>query len=302
MMRLLLLFISIFFVFASLGHAEFNDNEANEDMGKETDFLKPILPNVDLGSSVKYQVLGNEKITVRSTYPELFGDDDVGDNLYFNLDDFNQRVSHILQQEIDQFAQKVRENKANELKRGRSRLYLDYDTAIIKPKKNIILSIRFSIQGYIAGSNHPFHYYRVLNYDLINGRSLSLDGLFQANSDWLQTIAQLATRALNKKLPKQSIAEEGIAPRLENYKNWSLHPKGLFITFNGYQFAPNDTASKTIVIPYRSLESLLAPDAPIATCIKYPKRCRRDNLVTGGFMEGAINPLHRILNKSLYLR
>ena len=93
--------------------------------------------------------------------------------------------------------------------------------------------------------------------------------------------------------------EEGTAPTADNYKSWNINPQGILITFDAGQVAPRVYGTLAVLVPYAELTNILAPDTGVDACIKNPKKCRRNNVLTGGFLDQAVNAKHGTLNPPL---
>ena len=178
----------------------------------------------------------------------------------------------------------------------KNNLYLDYAASVITSGDHHLISLRFSIQSYIAGMAHPTHHHRVINYDLDAGDVIELNDLFQANVDYLNVISHYVSQVLSRHLSNQAMLTIGIAPQAENFKNWNIKPNGILFTFDEYQVAPYAEGMQTVLVPYAILKPLMSADSPLLNCVRHPKRCRNSNLLTGGFIDTVINLRHRTLN------
>jgi hypothetical protein len=173
---------------------------------------------------------------------------------------------------------------------------------VIQSKEQNIISIRLSIQGFIAGMAHPYHYHHTLNYNLNTDELMDLSDLFDPESDYLNRIAHYCYEDLSKHLSNKDMIAAGTAPNPSNYRHWNIKPNGLLITFDEYQVAPYANGAQMVLVPYSILESFISPDSPIAYCTKHARRCGANSLLTGGFIDEAINTRHRTLNPLLSQR
>lgn len=135
-----------------------------------------------------------------------------------------------------------------------------------------------------------------------SGEKLVLADLFKEGSAYYERLSQLSRQALARKLKNKELIQAGTEPSPENFKNWNLKPRGLALTFDKSHVAPYVYGAQTILIPYRALEDILDPDSVISECLAHPARCKRSKILTGGFIDEAINTHHRRLNPILSLR
>ena len=77
---------------------------------------------------------------------------------------------------------------------------------------NHIISIRFSLQGYLAGMAHPYHIHKSITFDLDDNQQIDLSDLFQSDSNYLDVIANYAHANLAKHLRDKQMVEKQ-APR-----------------------------------------------------------------------------------------
>jgi hypothetical protein len=151
---------------------------------------------------------------------------------------------------------------------------------------------------------HPYHHHFVLNYDLNNNEKINLDDLFSPDADYLPVLSSYTSSVLNRRLRDKQMIADGTAPKPENFKNWNIKPNGLLFTFDEYQVAPYVNGAQTVLVPYSILKKMIDPDSLIANCVTNKKRCSRSNVLTGGFIDEAINlrainPHHRLFSPTL---
>ena len=266
----------------------------DDDTAKDDTLVYHVYKGVYLISTLKYQYHNKPKMFVKPVYPQLETNDSDP-----SIDIFNQLVLDVIHEEIDKFKnQIVAQQGANDSKR-KNNLYIDYDASVIAPKENHTISIRFTLQGYMAGMAHPFHKHRVLNYDLDADRKIELSDLFLPNSNYLNIIAQYANEKLSKRLRQSPNIVSGTAADPKNYENWNIKPNGLLFTFDENQVAPYVYGTQTLLIPFAVLKDVISPDSVVSECLQSTKKCRRNHLLTGGFMEEAVNFKHRPFNPVL---
>lgn len=242
--------------------------------------------DVDMVSTLKFQY-GRPGIVIKLVYPQLASDTEND-----GVNNFNQIVLQLVQDEADKFRNDVKERQPyfKNLAKGvkiRNDLYVDYDTSFLTSQENHIVSVRFSIQGYIAGLSHPYHYHRVLNFNVDTGQEIQLSDLFKPDSAYLAVLSAYTSNVLTKQLRNREMIAEGTAPKAENFSNWNIKPNGLLITFDEYKVAPYINGAQTILVPYSALQDVLAPDSVISGCVAHRRRCSSHNLLTGGFIDEA---------------
>jgi hypothetical protein len=145
-----------------------------------------------------------------------------------------------------------------------------------------LISVEFPVHYYEHGAAHPSHAFHVINYDAKAGRRLELADLFKPGSDYLKRVSEVAVRQVRRwnrdsaDYPGGSgetyLSDEGIAegakPEAENYRNWTLTPRGLVITFDYYQLGAYAAGAQTVVLPYADLKDVLKTDGALAPLLK----------------------------------
>lgn len=279
--KYVILFYCFFMMTAAFGDA------GTEDGGLEDNLTFHVFEDVDLVSTLKFEY-GKPGIVIKSVYPQLASETDRE-----GVNSFNETALQIVRGEISTFREKVKANaslqKAMEKNKITNNLYVDYNTSYIKAKHNHIISIRFSMQGQIAGNHRPYHHFAVLNYNLDTGRPIELGELFLPNANYLNLLSQYSRNILFNRLTNKSMIAKGTVPLPENFSNWNIKPNGLIITFNENQVAPSIFGAQTILVPYSVLSEMISPASFITDCIKHHSRCARNNLLTGGFIDEARN-------------
>ncbi|RDI38381.1 RsiV family protein [Aquicella lusitana] len=274
---MLLVFISLFACVAPAF--------ADEDSGIVHETIYPVYDEVDLIPTVRIDY-AKPRIVVRSTYPRLTS---IGANEHVEL--FNQLVSDLIKEETAEFKNRVAEKQGLQKNLAKSdiknELTIDFDTSVVNTHDKPIMSVRFNIHGYVAGTTRPYHYHRVLNFDLDNGQKIELADLFKIDEDYLTFLSDYSRKVLSKKLRNKEMIRNGTQPIPENFKRWNVNPTGLLITFDEYQVAPYVYGTQTVLIPYVALKQFIMPDSPIGLCLKQRKKCLRNHLLTGGFMNEA---------------
>lgn len=262
---------------------------SDQDRSLEDNMTFHVYDDVDLVSTLKFEY-GKPRIIIKSVYPQL-----ASETSHEGVDTFNDLSLQIVKDAISQYRQLIKENALQQKKMDKksitNNLYVDYNTSYLKPAQDHIISIRFSMQGLIGGMKHPYHEYLSLNYNLDKNQKIELSDLFLPGANYLDLISQYVYGVLQRSLPYQ-YRTSGAAPRVENYTTFNIKPNGLLITFKEGQVAPPAFGAQTILVPYSVLSAVIAPDSPIANCANHPEKCIRHNLLTGGFIDEAINTRH----------
>jgi len=226
------------------------------------------------------------RIVIKIVYPKIESATEDA-----SIDSFNQAVTNLTTNIAADFRKQVADVKDVQASMSKSDLHnnitVDFDTSIINADEMPIISVRFSSQGYISGNAHPFHRYSVLNFDLANGQPIDLDDLFSFDSNYLEVLSEYSRSVLSRKLTDKQMLNEGTEPKPENFKNWNIKPYGLMITFDEAQVAPYVNGPQTVLIPFSAIKGILASDTPLADCLKHQKRCFRNKVLTGGFIDEA---------------
>ncbi len=150
---------------------------------------------------------------------------------------------------------------------------ITYSATIIKPRQHTIVSIRFKTETLYLTEVTRLHHFAVMNYDLTEGRMLTLDSLFKPSSGYLQVLAKTCQKTLSERLAQGMVwmpwDYKGSLALAENFQIWNLKRRGLEITFQEKQVTPYSSLPQKIYIPYASLRSVLAPGSPVAAYAYY---------------------------------
>lgn len=258
--------------------------EIKNDDSESKDKIKTyhVYDDIDMISKINI-IYEKPRIVIKTVTPVLSSDAGDVSNVQF----FNDAVSEVVSQEIDAYKARVQANSNafKGMKKYSNKLNIDFDSSAIDSGESHTLSIRFNVQGFIAGTQKPYHYHRSFNYDLDNNKVLTLNDLFESNKDYLTVISYLSNQYLSRRLSDKYRVNQGTSPMPQNFKNWNIKPYGLYFTFDESQVAPPVYGAQSVLIPYPALSGLIPSDSPIAGCLKHHKRCIRDNLLTGGFID-----------------
>ncbi len=206
--------------------------------------------------------------TLNATYPQITGTSP----LPAAATNFNQQIIRLVTAEIDQFKNSVKRDLPHmqtlpESVRHNS-LRIDYDVDVIHPNPLSIVSVRLNIEGMQAGRAHPFHVYRVLNFDLSHNKELALCDLFKPKANFLNTLSKYSSEKLTASLKDKWMIANGAKANQANYKNWNIQADSILITFDEYQVAPYTNGPQEVEIPFSELKNIFSPQALIISSVK----------------------------------
>ena len=200
-----------------------------------------------------------------------------GKTLTAHAKEFNRLMGNMVKESMQQFKNYVKADVPHMQTLPESirhnKLHIDYDIDLIKPVNHTFISVRLSIEGMQAGRAHPYHTYKVLNFDLNQGKVLTLNDIFKPGKNYLKAFAKYSNATLSKKLQDKWMIAKGTAPIPKNYQFWNIQSDGILITFNEYQVAPYANGAQEVEIPYPILQPLILSEAPVASCIKNSGSC-----------------------------
>lgn len=258
---------------------------ADEDAGLEDNMTYHLYDDIDLVSTLKFDY-GKPRIVIKSVYPQLASETE-----HDSVSVFNGLAKQMVNDAIIDYRNKVKSNESVQKTLPKDKItnnfYIDYNTAFLRVKKQRILSVRMSFQGYVAGMAHDFHRHASLNFDLTDNHPLTLSELFLPESDYLGTISELAREQLSRRLKDHQMVIQGTEPTAENFAVWNLKPNGILFTFEEYQVAPYVYGAQTVLIPYTAIANILAPSSQLTYCIEHSARCNNNSVLTGGFIDEA---------------
>lgn len=192
--------------------------------------------------------------TITSQTPQLAGSNDP------RVQAFNQRLNGLVTKEVDTFRQSFLQNTAPTVNNGSS---LDVTYTLLLQTDDL-WSFIFDFSFYSDGAAHPGLYSITLNYDLGQGKELTLADLFLPNSNYLELISNYCIAELSKQPFFDVTSSEGAQPTLENYRNWNITSEGLMITFDEYQVAPYAAGPQKVIVPYSELQAVINPQGALA--------------------------------------
>jgi hypothetical protein len=205
--------------------------------------------------------------TLDATYPQI-----TGAPLSATAQIFNQKINKIVTTEVAQFKNSVQRDLPHMQTLPQdvrhNTLKIDYDVDVIHPDQLSLVSVRLNIEGMQAGRAHPFHIYRVLNFDLTHGKELALSDLFKPKTNYLHALSKYSSEKLNASLKDKWMIASGAKANSANYKNWNIQADSILITFDEYQVAPYTNGPQEVEIPFSELKNIFSPQALIISSAK----------------------------------
>lgn len=280
-------YVSLSMAFAKVEKDYSVDNKSTYHLGNDIDLVSV--------SKVKYY---KPRIIIKTVYPRLASMENAD-----LVAEFNDDVNQIIDDEIRLFKDAVKEQqqyqKSVKKSKLRNRLTIDFNSSVVNLEDRPIISVRFIVQGYITGLSHPIRRHRVVNYDIAEGRQITLSELFMPEADYLSVLASYADNVLAKKLRGDPLVTRGLAVHENTFRNWNITPSGIRITFDENTIAPYKYGSQKILVPYSAVKNIVDPDSSLGVCLRHRRRCIRDNLLTGGFIDEAAKATNRRFNPVL---
>ncbi len=204
------------------------------------------------GSSPRYSITGQT--------PRLAGSEDK------RVIEFNQKVNDMIEGEINKFREDILAHAPSApITSGSS---FDVGYYLVYQGGNL-WSLKLNFSGYTDGAPYSYRYSLTLNYDLEQGRELSLGDLFAEDAKFLKPISSYCIFELSRRsIGFYGGFQRGAEPTLENYRNWNITNEGLLITFDEYQVAPYTYGVQTVTVPYSELRPLINMQGPLAMVLK----------------------------------
>jgi Protein of unknown function (DUF3298) len=206
---------------------------------------------------------------VDGEYPQIEGDP--------RFDSFNREARALITKDVAAFktGQTVEENNPGEVLADEARestLDIGYE---IRCATDDLISVEFTEATFEAGAVHGGSATIVLNYDVKNGKKLTLADLFNPKSNYLTVISAYCIKALkdqskknNDSMPDEELLKSGASPRADNYRAWAITKKGLWITFDPYQVASYAAGPQYVLVPYSAVKDFIKAGGPAAAFAK----------------------------------
>lgn len=207
--------------------------------------------------SSSFEEAGTEPpYTIKAQIPYLQGFDDV------RIQNFNTYLKQIVLNEIDLFKTGTLAYATTPPIVNGSTLEIQYN---VLGQRGDIWSIQFLFYFYADGAAHPGQYSISANYDLTNGREVTLDELFLPGVDYLTALADICKNDILTRNPGFESFTNGADPLPENYRRWNLSNEGsLVITFDEYQVAPYAAGPQMVNIPVSQLHDIANPNGVLS--------------------------------------
>lgn len=132
------------------------------------------------------------------------------------------------------------------------RLTGNYDITL---KNDALISIRQQYTWAVPGVSILLQYFGNVNYDVSKQKSLGLDAIFQAGSDYPTLLRRLITEQIEQRFEPNTC---NLYSR-EKFKDFTIHKDFLTFYLDLYQGNP-ECQTESFIIPYAQLESVLRPE------------------------------------------
>jgi hypothetical protein len=117
------------------------------------------------------------------------------------------------------------------------------------------LSIELKDFSYMSGSTHPYTRTITLNFDLKDGKMISIKDISKDYQKFLDEISRISKAHFSQVLT--SFFEEGVLPREENFKSFLIKDDGIRFIFDQYQVAPYASGEHDLFIRHDAFRGLL---------------------------------------------
>jgi uncharacterized protein DUF3298 len=184
--------------------------------------------------------------------PQLQGSDDL------RVQTLNQILNETIQKEMKLFRDDFLLYGAKPLPSGSS---MD-GSYILTAQYADIWSFKLDFLYYYDNAKVPVHFSIPVNYDLGQGKILTLSDLFLQNSNYLELISEYCITELGKRDPIYPVYG-ATYPQAGNYDNWNIMPNGLMIIFNPTEVAPAEAGLQTVVVPFTYLQGIIDPEGTL---------------------------------------
>lgn len=175
------------------------------------------------------------------------------------VDAFNQAAERFVNEQVRAFKENLYSLPGDPIfQDSYSSMKIDF---VPTTDKGGIFAVLFQISFYSAGAAHPGHYSHAINYDLRDGKVLSLDDIFIPGSNYLEGLSSACLEDLKARQVLEW--EEGALPDAKNYQVWNITPDGILVTFDEYQVASYAAGPQSVMIPYEKLAPLLRTGGPL---------------------------------------
>ncbi len=131
-------------------------------------------------------------------------------------------------------------------------------------QKGQVLSLHYSAGGYTGGA-HPYSVSQHFHYDLVSGRTLSLDDFFKPGyKPKLLAIAEKNFRKTHGIKPNESYSQHGFDfPKNGTFtlsEFYAFESEGIYFDYDRYEIGPYVTPSGSFLVKYSDMAHLLKED------------------------------------------
>src|SRR6266571_2396932 len=201
--------------------------------------------------------------SIDAEFPQIDGDS--------RFDGFNREARAMMMKDVAAFktaetSQEAAEATELPAETQTSSLNAGYD---FRYATDDLIILEFGEGTYSRGAAHGNSMTVVLNYDVKNGKKLTLADLFNPKSNYLKTISDYCIKELKERAKKDDSMifadqlESGAGPHADNYRAWAITKKGLWITFDPYKVAAYAAGPQYVLVPYPALKDIIKPDGTI---------------------------------------
>lgn len=204
------------------------------------------------------EVLASPPLTITARYPRV---DAPGDPRYAAL---NRAAENLVRQQVESFRGEVTAPgfKPEPTVPG-SFISISYEVLY---GQNGLVSLLFTTHYYLSGAAHPNQSGTSLNFDLAQGKPLTLADLFDPSSAYLTALRDYCLQDLKA---QQTLAwGENLTASPKTFTTWNIQPDGLRISFDPYIVAPYAAGPQKVLIPYAALKAYIYPAGPLASLVK----------------------------------
>ncbi len=184
------------------------------------------------------------------------------------LDAFNRAAEKEARSEVAHFRTALKEqaaDAANAVPPGGS---WDLSTGFtVRSVTDRAVSGEISVGSYMGGA-HGSSWTRAVNVDRRTGARLALKDLFSPGVDAPALLSRLCRPPLLADLGEEAFFAEGVAPKAENFQDWTMAPEGLIVNFDVYQVAPYAVGPREVILPWAALKPHLRADGPAAPFLR----------------------------------
>jgi putative hemolysin len=169
----------------------------------------------------------------------------------------NIEVSNFVEKMVSSFKEEM---KSPDAWQGENILKIFYEPFEVN---NDFVSIRFEISKDTGGA-HPFDFSQSFNYDLKNGKVISLSDLLSPG--YINNLSESSIQYLLKMNKESEFSDEesikeGAGPEEENYSVFTFNKEAIVFYFDQEEVAPYSAGRQEVIFPLSLLKDILKKDA-----------------------------------------